>query len=87
MPAQYRLGLDPQGRPGRSREAIAKGSQHHPIGRRPSHPRDLALEHLDLAPKRQHLSLELGLVALAGGERVQQDSQEGVQRRSDHGQR
>jgi hypothetical protein len=48
---------------------------------------DLTLEHLDLAPQRQHLSLELGLVAPAGGKRVEQDSKDGVQRRHDHGHR
>jgi len=55
---------------------MTEGGQHHPIGRRPLDPLDLALEHLDLAPKYQHLSLELRLVAPARGDRVEHDSQD-----------
>jgi len=87
MPSQDSLGLYPQSCPGRSRQAITKSGQYHPIGRRPFDPLDLALEHLDLAPKHQHLSLEFRLVAPARGDRVEEDSQDRVQRRSDHGQR
>jgi hypothetical protein len=74
MPSQDGHGLYPQGRPGRPRQPITQGGQYHPIGRCPLDPLDLALEHLDLAPKRQNLSLELGLVAPARGNRVEEDS-------------
>jgi hypothetical protein len=87
MPSQDGLGLYPQSCPRSSRQAITKGGQHHPIGRRPLDPLDLTLEDLDLAPKRQYLSLKPRLVALARGDRVEEDSQDRVQRRSDHGQR
>jgi hypothetical protein len=87
VPAEDGLGLYPQSCPGRSRQAIAEGRQHHPVCWCPSDPLDLTLEHLDLAPKRQHLSLELRLVALARGDRIEEDSQDRVQRRSEHGQR
>ena len=87
MPSQDGLGLYPQSCPGASWQAITEGGQHHPIGRRPFDPLDLPLEHLDLAPKRQYLSLELRLVASASGDRIEEDSEDRVQRRSEHGPR
>jgi hypothetical protein len=87
MPSRDGLGLYPQSCPRSSRQAITKGGQHHPIGWRPLDPLDLTLEDLDLAPKRQYLSPKLHLVALARGDRVEEDSQDRVQPRSDHGQR
>ena len=87
MPSQDGLGLYSQSCPGASWQAITQGGQHHPIGRRPSDPLDLTLKDLDLAPQRQHLSLELRLVASASGDRIEEDSEDRVQRRSEHGPR
>ena len=84
MPSQDGLGLYPQSRARSSRQAITKDGQH-PIGWHPPDPLDLTLEHLDLAPKRQHLSLELRLVALAHRDRIEEDAQDRVRRRGDHG--
>jgi hypothetical protein len=76
MPSQDGLGLYPQSCPGRSRQAITDGGQHHPIGGRPFDPLDLTLEHLDLAPQHQHLSLKFRPVSLARRDRVEEDSQD-----------
>ena len=74
MPSQDGLGLYSQSCPGASWQAITQGGQHHPIGRRPSDPLDLTLKDLDLAPERQHLSLELLLVASARRDRIEEHS-------------
>jgi hypothetical protein len=74
MLAEDGLGLPAQRRPRRSWQAVTERGEQHPIGWRPLDPLELALEHLDLAPKRQYLSLELGLVAPAGGNRVEEKS-------------
>ena len=54
------------------------------IARTPAHPLDLALKNLDLAAERQHLSLELGLVAVAGGDHVQPEAHQRIQQRAHH---
>jgi len=87
MPSQDGLGLEQQSRPGRWRQPIAESNQHDPIGRCPPDSLDLALENLHLAPKRQHHSLELGLVASARRNRVEEDAHERVEQPWDHGDR
>jgi hypothetical protein len=42
-------------------------SQYHSIARRPADSLDLALEDLNLSAERQHLSLQLGLIAMSRG--------------------
>jgi hypothetical protein len=86
MPSQDGLRLHPQGCPRRSWQALTKGGQYHPIGRRPLDPIDLTLEQLHLAPQREHLGLKLGLVSLAPCDRVEENSPERVEHRGDHGQ-
>src|SRR6202022_3402327 len=60
--AQHSLGSNQQGSPSRPREPLAVRRQDHAIRRGSLDPLDLALEHLDLPPQNQHLSLELGLL-------------------------
>jgi hypothetical protein len=64
VPAKHGLRLDQQTGPRRPRQSIAESSQNHPIARRPADLLDLALEDLNLSAERQHLSLQLGLIAM-----------------------
>jgi hypothetical protein len=43
-------------------------------------PLDLTLQNLDLTSENQHLSLELGMVAPARDDRVNEDAQERVEK-------
>jgi hypothetical protein len=72
MPAEHGLWPDKQSRPGRTREPGAQSSYDHSITWRPAHALDLPLKYLNLAPERQHLSLELGLIAVTGGKHIEQ---------------
>ncbi len=50
----------------------------------PTHSLDLPFQNLNLAPEGQHLGLQLGLIAMAGGEQVQQDANHRIDQRSHH---
>jgi hypothetical protein len=65
-------------------EAIAQSGQDNSIARRPVRPLDLPLQDLNLTPERQHFSLELGLIAVARGEHVEQDPNQRIDERSHH---
>ncbi|HEY8759714.1 MAG TPA: hypothetical protein VIP52_02245, partial [Candidatus Dormibacteraeota bacterium] len=58
--------------------------QNQAIAWTPAHPLDLALKNLDLAAERQHLSLELGLVAVARRDHVQLEAHQRIQQRAHH---
>jgi len=51
-----------------------EGSHDNSIARRPVRPLDLPLQDLNLALEREHFSLQLGPIAVAGCEHVQQDA-------------
>jgi hypothetical protein len=74
---------DAQADPGKRSRRAANAIRSAGVHLSPLHP---TLEHLHLAPQRQHLGLELRLVPLARCDRVEGNSQERVERRSDYGQ-
>jgi hypothetical protein len=55
-----------------------------PIAWTPVHSLDLPLQNLDLAPQSQDFRLQLGSIAVAGRQRIQQEAQERVDDRADH---
>jgi hypothetical protein len=63
---------------------LMQGGHDHSIASRPAHPLDLALKNLNLAPERQHLSLERGSIAAAGCEHVHQGPNQRIDKRSHH---
>ncbi len=73
MPAQHRLRLDKQSRPGLSGEALPQSDHDHPIAQAPAHALDLALKNLDLAAEREHLSLKLALIAATHRNQLHED--------------
>jgi hypothetical protein len=84
MPAEHRLWLHQQACPAQARDAFAQRRQDHPIARTPVHSLDLPLQNLDLAPQSQGFRLQLGSIAVAGRQRIQQEAQERVDDRAEH---
>ncbi len=74
VPAEHRLRFHQQSRPARSRDAFAKRRHNHPITWTPTHPGDLLLQNLDLAPEGKHFGLQAGLVGMDGRHGIQQDA-------------
>jgi len=52
-----------------------QGRQDHPVAWAPVHPLDLPLKNLDLTPEGENLGLQLGLIAMAGRQHIQEDAQ------------
>src|SRR5712691_810177 len=84
VPAEHRLWPDKQSRPSRPREPGAQSRHDHSITWRPAHALDLPLKYLHLASERQHLRLELGLIAVTGGKHIEQQANQRIDHGSHH---
>jgi hypothetical protein len=83
LPAEHRLWPHQQSGPSRLRQMISQSGLEHSIAGRPVHSLDLALQNLNLT-ERQHLRLEPGLIAVAGGEQVEHDPKQRMDKGSHH---
>ncbi len=85
MPAQHRLRLHQQDRPGRSRQPLPERAQDQAIWGLPAGPLDLPLQHLHLLPEPQYLRLQGRLVPPVELDQVQDQSEGGIDGREEHG--
>jgi hypothetical protein len=83
VPADHGVGTDQEGAPYRPWQPLSEGGQDKPVARLQARPAGGALQHVELVAQQQ--DLELAVAMLPGDEHIQEQMEDGVNDRQQHG--